>query len=439
MDYKFFGLSGPPFEFGSSPNTLFMSTPHREALSALEWGVAHETSGFTMLVGETGTGKTTLVNALLAQHHEYVRAVYVLNPRRRIREILNPGRNALNLEFRPERFGLWHEIAQTVTQMQADERILVIVDDAQDLNDECVEDLRRLSNYEAYGNMLLRFLLVGQPELLTRLKTPKLYDINERIGARAKLNPLKFDEACSYVDCRLRQQGGSVQKLFDAAALRHLIAYSKGIPHRINLLCNSAMLAAYADGTGQVTVAAAHAAVADYESRLESTRTSTGRFGLTAASFRIATWSMTAIAAVGLVAAAPVVYLALTDGSAGPQTQPGRSTMAISAAPPQGANAEKPASPISNALRNQTMTAADSTINKTTRLSATPETSPPAPGHARVLDGIRRGEAYMQLGQYDNAIREFQTALHLEPARRDLRDRIKRALKAKAAEESILS
>ena len=85
------------------------------------------------------------------------------------------------------------------------------------------------------------------------------------------------------------------------------------------------------------------------------------------------------------------------------------------------------------------MTAADSTINKPTHPSATPETNPPDPGHARVLDGIRLGEAYMQLGQYDNAIREFQTALHLEPARSDLRDRIKRALKAKAAEESILS
>jgi general secretion pathway protein A len=320
--YRFFGLSGPPFEFGASPSTLFMSTPHREALSALEWGVAHETSGFTMLVGETGTGKTTLVNALLAQHHERVQAAYVLNPRLRIEEIMNLVLEQLKVENVPaDRLGLWREIERKIAQLEEGERIVVIVDDAQDLDDDCLEDLRLLSNCEANGNKRLHFILVSQPELLTRLRTPKLRNINQRIGARATLNPLKSDEARSYVDYRLRQKGGSVQKIFSAAALRHLIAQSGGIPRQINLLCNSAMLAAYAEGTGVVTPAAARTAVTEYRNLHGTLRFSSIRYGSFGLTMRARPWFTATVAAAGL-AATGFLYLVVSDGFSGPQMRP---------------------------------------------------------------------------------------------------------------------
>lgn len=342
MFYRFFGLSGPPFEFGSSPNTLFMSTPHREALSALEWGVAHETSGFTLLVGETGTGKTTLVNALLAQHHERVQAAYVLNPRLRIEEIMNLVLEQLKVKNVPtDRLGLWREIERKITELEEGERIVVIVDDAQDLNDDCLEDLRLLSNCEANGNKRLHFILVSQPELLTRLRTPKLRNINQRIGARATLNPLKSDEARSYVDYRLRQKGGSVQKIFSAAALRHLIAQSSGIPRQINLLCNSAMLAAYAEGTGVVTPAAARTAVTEYRNLYGTLRLSSIRFGSLGLTMRARPWATAAVTGAGLAAAA-FLYLVAADGFSGPQMQPIEATEAVSAAPEISASGERP-------------------------------------------------------------------------------------------------
>jgi general secretion pathway protein A len=243
-----FGLSGPPFEFGSSPTALFMSAPHRGALAALEWGVAHETSGLTLLVGETGTGKTTLVSALLAQHRERVHAAYVLNLRLEIEEIMSLILEQITVKgMPPSRLGLWRGIEKMIARLKPGVWIVVIVDDAQDLTDERLEDPRLLSNCEANGSKRLHFILVGRPELSTQLGAPALPNINQRIGARAILNPLKFGEARSYVDYRLRQRGGSAPKIFNARALCRLIAQSCGIPQQINLLCNSAMPAAYAE------------------------------------------------------------------------------------------------------------------------------------------------------------------------------------------------
>ena len=353
MFYRFFGLSGPPFEFGSSPTNIFMSTPHREALAALEWGVAHETSGFTLLVGETGTGKTTLVKALLAQHHERVRAAYVLNPRLRIEEIMNLVLEQLKVKEVPsDRLGLWREIEKTITQLEDGERIVVIVDDAQDLNDECLEDLRLLSNCEANGNKRMHFILVSQPELLTRLRTQKLRNINQRIGARATLNPLNSDEARSYVDYRLRQKGGSAPKIFTNSALRLLIKHSNGIPRQINLLCNSAMLAAYADGTGVVTATAARAAVNEYRNLHGILRTTSVRFGSFDLVQQARPWAIALVTGAS-VAAAAVLYMVLSGGPRAPQAQPVETNEAVSAAPDSGGEAlsamPSPAAPIARA------------------------------------------------------------------------------------------
>src|ERR1700730_6966470 len=189
-----------------------MGRSHREALFALEWGTTRETSGLTLLVGEIGTGKTTLINAILAQaqHLEGVQIAFVLNPRLNIEEIMSLILRQLGMEgVRSSRLDLWGGFQGMIAGLKPGNRVAVIVDDAQDLSNERLEDLRLLSNCDPNGSKRLHFILVGQPELLPRLQSPALRNVNQRIGTRATLNPLEFDEARDYVDYLLRQKGGS--------------------------------------------------------------------------------------------------------------------------------------------------------------------------------------------------------------------------------------
>jgi len=182
--------------------------------------MARPAGGFTLLVGESGTGKTTLIKAFLAQH--------------------------------PEPACEWGD------------RAVIIVDEAEDLSDANLEDLRRLANFEAKGERRLHFLLIARPGLLARLQTPELRNVYESIGARATLNPLTPDEAQSYVGYWIQRQGGSAGKIFERRALAYLVADSAGIPRRINILCDRAMRAAYERSARTVGSADARAAVAAY-------------------------------------------------------------------------------------------------------------------------------------------------------------------------------
>src|ERR1700680_3152274 len=132
MYYQHFGLSGTPFEFGVSPAALFMGRSHRTALFALEWSVVHEARGFSLLVGEIGTGKTTLINAVLAQHLEGVQVALVLNPRLNIEEIMSLILHQLGIEgVRSSRLELWRSFEGMIAGLKPGDRVAVIVDDAQ--------------------------------------------------------------------------------------------------------------------------------------------------------------------------------------------------------------------------------------------------------------------------------------------------------------------
>jgi len=284
-----------------------MSAPHREALATLQWGLLHEPSAFTMLVGETGTGKTTLINAILSEHRERIRTAYVMNPKLEIEELMRLILDQFGTkDVQPGKLALLRAFEALLAGLTRAERVVVVVDDAQDLSNERLEDLRLLSNCGSSGPNRPHFVLVGQSELLSRLNAPALRNVNQRIGARTSLTRLRDDEAFQYVDYLLLQKGRSAEKIFKQQALRYLITHSGGIPRQINLLCHSAMLAAYAANAQMVTLECARTAVAEYEELHESLYASRSP-GATLLS-GMTTWRFATMGAIGLATAA-VIYI----------------------------------------------------------------------------------------------------------------------------------
>jgi type II secretory pathway predicted ATPase ExeA/phage tail protein X len=268
MYYKHFGLNGPPFSLSSSSAPLYLSSGHREGMAALQWGL-REPSGFTMLVGDIGTGKTTLVHALLANRSAAAHSAFVTSPTLSFEEILQV--IAGQLGYTPAGTGkleLIQALDAFVATLGADESAALIFDEAQDLSDQTLEELRLLSNSPIDVNKRLQIVLVGQLELARRLERPELRQLNQRIGARALLPTLRPDEVAEYVEYRLRAQGGDVRKLFRRDALRELARLSGGIPRRINMICHNAMVLAYAEQDRRISATHVKEAARDYDQLL---------------------------------------------------------------------------------------------------------------------------------------------------------------------------
>jgi len=266
MYYEHFGLSGAPFEFNPSASVLFMSAGHREGLAALEWGL-HEPSGFTMLVGEIGAGKTTLIYSLLANRHQGVRTAWVANPRLSFEEMLLQilGQLGSPQSVTPGKLILLQAFDAQLARLGPEECIAVIIDEAQDLSDDALEDFRLLSNFQSLERRRLQIVLVGQLELAKRLARPEMRQLNQRIGARALLPTLQGKEIYDYVDYRLRSRGGDIKRLFTHGAIRELTTGCGGIPRRINVLCHNALFLAFAQGEECVTAQHMRDALHDYD------------------------------------------------------------------------------------------------------------------------------------------------------------------------------
>ncbi len=246
--YKaFYGLKDNPFSIAPNPSYLFLSDRHREALAHLTYGLG-ETGGFVLLTGEVGTGKTTVSRCLLRQLPETTDTAFILNPALTELELLATLCDELKIPYgeSPSLKQLTDLISGFLLKNHdAGRNTVLIIDEAQHLKAEVLEQLRLLTNLETDTKKLLQVILIGQPELQQLLKRQELRQLAQRITARYHLLPLTAEEVGLYVQHRL-QVAGRFEPLFNAAAIKALHDASGGIPRIINLLCERALMAGFA-------------------------------------------------------------------------------------------------------------------------------------------------------------------------------------------------
>ena len=223
MYYRHFGLDGPPFRFTSSPTAVYLGAAHRECLAALEWGLLHDQCGFMLLLGETGTGKTTLLKSVLARRLPNLQLACVPNPKLSFQEILRVILPQLGVATNERgKLELIQALECAVANRPEGSRTAIIIDEAQNLSDETLEDLRLLANTVGARDRELQIVLMGHPELLDRLSAHHLRQLRERISTKVSLPALSPTESIGYIDYRLKAQNGSA-RIFEPTALKYLV------------------------------------------------------------------------------------------------------------------------------------------------------------------------------------------------------------------------
>lgn len=251
-----FGLTDTPFSITPDPHYLYLSTCHDEALAHLLYGV-NEGSGFVLLTGEVGTGKTTLCRTLMEKLPETVDVALLLNPRLSSIELLIAMFDELRISHDSQKnnhtFKYFTDILTSylLTAHAVGRRTVLILDEAQNLSIEVLEQLRLLTNLETTNQKLLQIVLVGQPELNKKLARNQLRQLSQRITARYNLSPLSFQETRAYIKHRL-SVSGSQHSLFTFSAKYLVYRYSKGIPRVINILCERSLLGGFTQKKTQI-------------------------------------------------------------------------------------------------------------------------------------------------------------------------------------------
>jgi general secretion pathway protein A len=252
---EYFHFSELPFSIAPDPHFMFMSTRHQEGLAHLLYGINHG-GGFVALTGEVGTGKTTLCHCLLQQLPENIDIALILNPKLNAIELLATICDELRISYDKDRHTLKNlidELNQHLLAAHAKGRCTVLViDEAQNLSLEVLEQVRLLTNLETTKTKLLQIILVGQPELKDLLNRRELRQLNQRITARYHLLPLSLDETRTYIRHRLMVCKGDPD-LFKESAITKIFQLSKGIPRIINIICHCALLGAYSSDTRVIT------------------------------------------------------------------------------------------------------------------------------------------------------------------------------------------
>ena len=254
MYRKFFGFREKPFEITPDPSYVYLSEAHQEGLSYLQYAIK-ERKGFSVITGEAGTGKTTLVHKLLSNLDGNVRTCYVFNPMMEKADFLNYichdlGIPTEDLKTRGQSLAALHSFL--LKCFTNNEKVFLIVDEAQCLDADLLQEVRLLTNLETAKFKLLHVVLLGQPELTDILNKREFRPLKQRITVRYDLRPLTAREVREYINYRLKRAGSRNPVIFDSAAIQAIYSYSKGIPRVINILCDNALLTGFSAGKTRI-------------------------------------------------------------------------------------------------------------------------------------------------------------------------------------------
>src|SRR4051812_30766466 len=255
MYEQFFGLRERPFDLTPNPRFLVMTEGHREALSNLEYAIAAR-KGITLLLGEAGCGKTTIIRTAIERQPAKVYCVHITNPALTRDEFIQ----TLAVEFglspqsQVSKATMLRELEQLLhRRREADETTILVIDEAQSLSTDLLEEVRLLANIETADDKLVSLILAGQPELAVQLDQGSLRQLKQRVALRCELRPLTTPETLAYLAGRVRAAGGVASRIFTREAAASLHQHSGGIPRVLNVLADNALLAAFARHSPQVT------------------------------------------------------------------------------------------------------------------------------------------------------------------------------------------
>jgi general secretion pathway protein A len=264
MYENFYRLRESPFALTPDPKYLFLADGHKEALASVAYGI-QQRKGFVLIVGEVGTGKTTIIRHILKQFGDRLKVVYVFNARVTFEELLKVTLRELEIPCpSAQRLDMIEALNEFLLREAAAGRyVVMIIDEAQHLTAAVLEEIRMLSNLETAQGKLLQIVLVGQPELGAKLALPGLRQLRQRIALVAELEPLTAEETAGYIAHRLKVAGHPGTALFTPAALKKIYRASRGLPRIINVICDKALILGYAAGAKRIRRGVIKQALAD--------------------------------------------------------------------------------------------------------------------------------------------------------------------------------
>src|SRR5262245_11999650 len=255
MYNEYFGFSESPFKVAPDPRFFFVNPCYEEAFATLRYGIDTR-KGFIVVTGEAGTGKTTLLKRLVHSVEPHVHTACIFDPHLSFVELLRNTLSDLGMtSVGADRLAMMEQFyLYLVRQLESDQIVALMIDEAQNLSGELLEEIRLLSNLETDTQKLIQIVLVGQPELEERLDQAQLLGLKQRVALRCRLRRLDWHEVGSYIDARLKTARFERRDLFDAECIERIALYSKGIPRIVNVICDNALLNAYATSAKRVSL-----------------------------------------------------------------------------------------------------------------------------------------------------------------------------------------